>query len=428
MNTPRQQLLDALHLYQAGDLGRALMLLETLDIDSLPPDIQLEANYLWGVVLSRRGDPLEAAHRFQLCVRQNQRFFPALDAWGNVLAGIGDARGAIEKYKRALAVAGPQQSAHVLFNYGTVLLRNGYTLRALRKFREAFRRNPDNADAACMTGICFLNLKRPQGAIKWLTEALALQPASARNHTAMGNALLLGRQDARAFAAFTRALEITPSFHDAWYNWGAALAARADYAGAIGKVKSGLKHHARSFELLTLHVFCLRQMGAFDAALAAIQRTRDLLQQAENPDRAPHFADLLAANEAAVLRALGRARQARAALLSHLRQSPDACPNALAELRYHDTRALPRARRFELTVTVQPAQEARPQDEESDKPHAYSRTYWLIAATVKDARRLVRELEPQDAVVRFDPQVNLLEHHENADQGVTERTPAIYAE
>ncbi len=424
MNTPRQQLLDALQLYQAGDLPRALMLLEALDIDSLPAEIQLEANYLWGVVLSRRGDPLEAAHRFQLCVRQNQRFFPALDAWGNVLAGIGDARGAIEKYKRALAVAGPQQSAHVLFNYGTVLLRNGYTLRALRKFREAFRRNPNNADAAYMTGICFLNLKRPQGAQKWLSEALALQPALARNHTAMGNALFLGRHDARAFAAFARALEITPSFHDAWYNWSSALAARADYAGAIGKVKQGLAHHPRSFELLTQQVFCLRQMGAYDAALAAIGKTRNLLREAESPDRAPHFADLLAANEAAVLRALGRARQARAALLAQLRQSPGACPNALAELRYHDTRALPRARRFELTVNVQPVTEAT-MEEDGDRPQKYVRTYWVIAASIKDARRLVREMEPQDATVRFDPQVNLLEHHDNADQGVTERTPAM---
>lgn len=181
MRSPQEQLKDALRLYQSGDLTRAQMLLEILDSDQLEPDLQLEANYLWGVVLARRGDPLEAAHRFQLCIKQNQRFFPALDAWGNVLASIGDARGAIEKYKRALAVASPQNSAHVLFNYGVVLLRNGYNLRALRKFRDSFRRDPKNADAAYMTGLCFLNLKRPRGAQKWLAEALTLQPNSPRN-------------------------------------------------------------------------------------------------------------------------------------------------------------------------------------------------------------------------------------------------------
>lgn len=427
MRTPREQLQDALRLSQGGDFVRAQMLLELLDIDSLEPELQVEANFLWGVVLARRGDPLEAAHRFQLCVRQNQRFFPALDAWGNVLASIGDARGAIEKYKRALAVASPQASAHVLFNYGVVLLRNGYNLRALRKFRDAFRRNPRNADAAYMTGLCFINLKRPQGAKKWLAEALALQPNSPRNLTALGNALALEQKDAQAFAAFEQALKHDGTYHDAWYNWGSTLAARDDYANAIRKAKSGLKHHPHSFELLTLHVYGLRQMGAYDAALAAARRTRDLLAQAQGSDRAGHFADLLAANEAAALRGLGRGRQARAVLLDLLRASPEACPNTIAELRYHDTRALPKARRMELTVHVTPA-DAPGAEEEAGRSRSYQRTYWVIAPSAKEARRLIRELEPQDAAVRFEPGVNQLEHHSNADQGVTERTPAIFAE
>lgn len=427
VRSPREQLQDALRLSQAGDFARAQMLLELLDIDSLEPDLQVEANFLWGVVLARRGDALEAAHRFQLCVRQNQRFFPALDAWGNVLASIGDARGAIEKYKRALAVASPQASAHVLFNYGVVLLRNGYNLRALRKFRDAFRRNPRNADAAYMTGLCFINLKRPQGAKKWLQEALALQPDSPRNLAAMGNALALEQRDEQAFAAYEAALKHDAAFHDAWYNWASVLAARDDYANAIRKVKSGLKHHPHSFELLTLHVYCLRRMGAYDAALAAARRTRIHLSEARGTERAGHFADLLAANEAAALRGLGRGRQARGVLLEMLRSSPDACANTIAELRYHDTRALPRARRMELTVHVTPV-DPHAGDDDAGRPRTYQRTYWVIASSAKEARRLVRELEPQDAAVRFEPSVNQLEHHTNADQGVTERTPAIFAE
>ncbi len=424
---PEEQLRDALALAQGGDLARAQMLLELLPLDALEPRLQLEANYLWGLVLARRGDPLEAAHRFQLCVRQDQRFFPALDAWGNVLASIGDARGAIEKYKRALAVAPPRNAAHVLFNYGVVLLRNGYNLRALRKFREAFRRDPANADAAYMTGVCFLNLKRPRGARKWLNEALRLHPRSPRNLTALGNALALEQRDAEAAQAFERALALDGTFHDAWYNWAALLAARADFANAIRKAKSGLKHHPRSFELVVMQLFCLRQMGAYDAALNAARRARQWLAESRADERAGHFADLLTANQASALRGLGRARQARAVLLELLRASPEACPAALAELRYHDTRALPRARRMELTVTVT-APDAVAGDDDPGRPRAYQRTYWVIAATAKEARRLVRELEPTDAVVRFDPQINLLEHHQNADQGVTERTPAIPVE
>lgn len=419
---------SAVRLFHEGDLGRAQMLLEALDTDLLEPRLALEANYLCGVVLARRGDPLEAAHRFQLCVRQDPRFFPALDAWGNVLAGIGDARGAIEKYKRALAVAPGALAAHVLFNYGVVLLRNGYNLRALRKFRESFRRDPRNGDAAYMTGLCFLNLKRPRGARKWFKEALEIEHDSPQYMTAMGNALAMEQRDKEATVMFQMALHDAPEFHDAWYNWAANLAARGDYANAIRKVKSGLKHHPNSFELLTQQVFCLRQMGAYDAALAAVAHTRSLLGNAPYADRAPHFADLLAANEAGALRALGRGQQARAVLLKHLRQSVDACPAAIAELRYHDSRALAKARRMELTVSVAPAHEAGFADEEPGRPRAYQRTYWVMASNLKEARRLVRELEPQDATVRFDPEVRQLEHHSNADGGVTERTPAIFAD
>ena len=92
MQTEADKLRQALELYREEDLTRAEMLLEAIDFDALDGDLHVEANYLWGLVLSRRGDPLEAAHRFQTCIKLDQRFFPALDAWGNILANLGDSR------------------------------------------------------------------------------------------------------------------------------------------------------------------------------------------------------------------------------------------------------------------------------------------------------------------------------------------------
>lgn len=427
MAAPRNQLQDALRLYRQGDLPRAQMLLETLDFEQLPADIQLEANYLWGIVLARRGEALEAAQRFQTCVSRDPRFFPALDAWGNVLANIGDARGAIEKYRRALTVAPKHNCAHVLFNYGAVLMRNGNTLRALHKFRESFRIAPTNADSAYMAGLCFLTLGRPRGARKWFRVALKLKPDSARDHSALGNAYSIEGRDQSAFAAFARALEIDESFHDAWYNWAAALAARKDYAGAIRTVKGGLRHHPRSFELLTQQVFCLRQMGAYDAALAAIRRTRTLLAEDRSSDRAAHFEDALTANESGVLRGLGRLRQARVALLDMLRRSPEPCPNVLAELRVIDSRPLAEARRVELMVKVHPAEVMFDADE-AGRTRPYQRTYWVVAANAKDARRMIRELEPTEASVRFESGASVIEELKDAVQGILERTPAMPVE
>lgn len=424
VQTEADKLRQALELYREGDLTRAEMLLEAIDFDSLGGDLHVEANYLWGLVQARRGDPLEAAHRFQLCIRLDQRFFPALDAWGNVLANLGDSRGAIEKYKRALAVATPEQSGHILHNYGQVLLRAGYALKALQRFREAFKRNPQSQDDAYMTGICYLRLKRTRGALKWMRIAVEMEADSARNHVGYGNALLGGKRYSEAEAEYRKALDLDADCADAHYNWAVSLAEQADYAKAVRQCKQGLRINKDGFELLAQQAFCLRQMGAYDAALQTAKRMRQVIEKAGNADRKPEFLDVLVANEAASLRAISRGQQARHRLLEQLRESREPCQHSLAELRYHDLRRLPQGRRYELTVNVR--RERLPYSEdESLLPANYHRTYWVVADSLKEARRIVRELEPQDAELRFDPDIASGPKMKDVDQGVLERSPAI---
>lgn len=415
------QLRKALELYREGDMPRAQMLLETLNFDALDSQFHVEANYLLGLILARRGDALEAAQRFQQCVSIDPRFHPALDAWGNVLANLGDPRGAIEKYKRALAVAGSQQSAHILFNYGQVLFKNGFETKALARFREAFKRDPRSADAAYMAGLCFIHLKRPLGARRWMRTALALQPANARNHVGMGNAYALQQRHADAIGCFEEALRFDPSSVDANYNWAVSLAARGQYAEAVRRCKVGLRQHPDAYILRAQQLWCLRQMGAYDAALQTASRLRGSLSRATDSDRKPEFADLLAANEAACHRALGRGQGARARLVAFLRESPHASPHSLAELRHMDARQLESPRKYELTVSVRLPATSFESDEDS-QPRAYRRTYWVIARKPVDARRIVRELEPVDAEVRFAPDVNSTSARSETGQGVLERT------
>lgn len=427
MKPESDKLREALALYREGDLTRAEMLLESIDMDGLEPALHVEMNYLWGLTLARRGDPLEAAHRFQLCVKQEPRFFPALDAWGNVLANLGDSRGAIEKYKRALAVAEPAQSAHILINYGHVLLRAGYTLKALRRFREAWQRAQGNHDAAYNTGLCFLKLKRPRGALKWMTLAVESAPQSARNRVGLGNAWLARQCFSEAQAQYAKALELDPDCADAHYNWAVSLASQGEFARAVRHCKQGLRVNPDGFELLAQQAFCLRQMGAYDAALQTAKRMRQIVEQAGNAERKPEFLDVLAANESASLRSLGRSQQARSRLLAHLREASGPGAHCLAELRYHDRRRLETARKYELTLTVR-FPRAPFNEEDSALPKHYHRTYWVIAETPKEARRIVRELEPQDAELRFDPEVASGPRLADVDRGVVERTPAIPAE
>ena len=424
MHSEADKLRQALELYREGDLTRGEMLLEALDLEALEPDLHVEAHYLWGLLLAKRGDPLEAAHHFQTCIRIDQRFFPALDAWGNVLANLGDSRGAIEKYKRALAVAAPAQSAHILNNYGFVLMRAGYVTRAMRKFQEAFKRDARSADAAYQTGLCYLKLKRPRGALKWMQVSVDLQPDNARNHVGLGNAHLAARRFVQAQAEFKAALDLDPNCADAHYNWAVSLAEQEEYAKAVRHCKAGLRINRDGFELLAQQAFCLRRMGAYDAALQTGKRMRQVMERGGNPERKPEFQDVMVANEAASLRALNRNQQARSRLLEQLRESRDPSPHSLAELRYHDLRRLPEAKRFELTLNVR---FPRPtfSNEEANLPSHYSRTYWVVAVSPKEARRIARELEPPEAELRFDPDVQSGEKLRDVDQGVVERSPAI---
>lgn len=425
MRNPARQLRQALALYQEGDFARAHILLDSLDVDELEADVQPEAHYLAGLVLVRRGDANEAMVRFQACLQLAPRFFPALDAWGNVLAGLGDTHGAIEKYKRALAVASPGQSSHVLLNYGQVLLAAGYTVRALKRFREAFQRDAANLDAAYMAGQCFLRLGKPQGALKWLKRALEGRPGDARYLAALGSALALAGREQPAAKAFSAAVQAQPGFADAHYNWAVLLASQEDFAGAIRRCKEGLRHCPGSFELLAQHVYCLRQMGAYDAALAGARRMREVLAGALPSQRREEFEDLLAANEAAARRGLGRGQQARAALVEYVRHARGAVPHALAELRMLDAAVLTPARRIELTVEVRLPAEAPADGDEAPGEECWQRSYWIVAKDQREARRMARELEPPQADVRFVPGTQVLEELARADRGVQERTPAI---
>jgi tetratricopeptide (TPR) repeat protein len=413
-----ERIRTALSLYREGELSRAQMLLETLDPDELDPALRVEALYLLGLVYVKRGDAMDASQCFLKCTRLDKKFFPAFDAWGNLLMNLGDTHGAADKYRRALAVAGPELAAHALFNYGQALMRAGLFMRALRKFRECYQ-NSASPDAAYMAGVCFLEMGRAQGARKWMQNALDAEPNSARNLTGMGNALALDGNDEDAIAHFQLAIDNDPSCADAHYNWALALARRNEYAKAVRRCKLGLRAQADGYELLTHQAYCLRQMGAYDAAMQAARRMRQIVAASSRHERKASFLDTISANEAACLRALGRAHQARVKLIEHLRAARDASPRCVAELRHQNGRRIRSAQRVEISVSVTPAD-----DGHWSAGRPYSRTYWVLAAGVKEARRIVRELEPPDAEVRFAGH-RIQEALPHADQGVIERSLAV---
>jgi tetratricopeptide (TPR) repeat protein len=366
----------------------------------------------------KRGQPATAIESFRRCTEDNPEFFPALEAWGNVLAELGDTTGALDKYRRALALATPEQAAHVLFNSGLVLLRQGRALPALGRFRDAYRRRKA-PDAARMAGQCYLRVQRPADALRWFERALELDPDCHKSLVGIGNAHSLQGNSGPAIEAFQHAIELEPECMEAYYNWARELSVTGEHAEAVRVCKRGLKQQPGRFELLTHMVYCLREMGAYGAALQAVESAWDALDGTPVPERRPEFVDTLVVNKAGCLRELGRTSEARDWVKGYLQSTNYAAPQSLSELRFLDVRRLKAPRRFELTVEVEL------QDRQDAQPFVYRRNYWVIAASLGHARRLVRELEPEQAQVRFEPDVVLSERLPDADRGVIRRSNAI---
>ncbi|MDC1142541.1 tetratricopeptide repeat protein [Planctomycetota bacterium] len=414
MDDDVEKLRTALDLYQQGDYTRAEILIESIFSGHLPDELLLELHYLHGLILINRGDLLEAAIRFQNCAKLDESFFPALDAWGNVLSNLGDFRGALDKYRRAEAVAPPDQFSHVLLNQGKVLLNAGYVFKALKRFYRAAKLDLSSDDACYYTGLCLLQLKRNRHAKRWMKKAVDVDPNQVRNLVGLGNALSAVSRFTKAEATYQKAIEADSKNVEAWYNYSRLQSVQKKYAAAIKICKAGQKHAPQSFELLAQHLFCLRQMGAYDAALAMAARTTSELRQADDIRRREEFEDVLTANIAACERANGHKSKALAVLQKYIRYSYAAVPHSLKEVRWLEGSALAKARVHDVTITVKPV-----------KGRSYQRTYWIVASDKASAEKLVWACEPQDASIAITEHSSSGRSRADVDGGVLERTPAI---
>ncbi|MCF6228690.1 MAG: tetratricopeptide repeat protein [Planctomycetes bacterium] len=413
MSDEVKKIRSALELYQQGEYTRAEMLLESIFPEHLPDDLQLEASYLHGLILVRRGDPLEAAVKFQACVRLDSSFYPALDAWGNVLSRLGDFRGAIEKFKRAESVATPEQLPHVLVNRGKILLDAGYHFKALKVFWRAAKLDKSSSDANYFTGQCLLKLDRPKAALIWMRRARKLDQPSARNEVGYGIALAQNSRPNSAQKAYRRALKIDQMSVEGWLNLSILFSKAGEFSKAIKVCKQGQTKLHGAFELLAQQLFCLRQMGAYDAALEVGEHAVNSLEFAVGSPRAGQFEDLASANMAGCSRANGDMKSALRILTTYLHKSRSAAVYTLAELRWTRGVALRAGRIHEITITV------RPEDQ-----RAYQRTYWVVAKSKKQALEMAFDCEPPVGIEVAEYSVSA-RPYANVDGGVIERTPAI---
>ncbi len=222
---------------------------------------------------------------------------PVLVALVMVLALAGCASNASSRVEDTQQMRALQ--ARAAYERGTSALAQDQTGLALTSFQEATRLDPAVALYADGMGVVLLHMRQVEGALAWLNRAIELDPTYGDAHFHRGTALAeTGRWD-DAIAGYRRALSL-PSLtvpHAAHQNLGFALFALKRYREAEQSLRFALSIESQEPQMARTYLnlgLVLMAEQRREEARAAFVRARDL---------APNSASAKDASEQ--LRALG---------------------------------------------------------------------------------------------------------------------------
>jgi len=174
----------ALYFYNKNDEKASIIEVVEYIISHEPPDDDVGAYNLWGIVLHDQLKYEEAIAKYKKAIELDPKGIPVYGNWGNVLADQRDYEGAIAKYKKLIDL--DPKNAIAYFNWGTVLQEQKDYDGAIAKFEKAIEFDPRDATAYFNWGKVLQEQKDYDGAIAKFEKAIELDPngeigTSARN-------------------------------------------------------------------------------------------------------------------------------------------------------------------------------------------------------------------------------------------------------
>lgn len=157
----------------------------------------------------------EAQRAFQQAIAIDARAYRAWDNLGLTLEALGHVSEAVRHYAQAMAIAHADAPSYdvVYANYADLLIREGQYRKAFDAAAEAAERNPRDARNFLLAGKALVKLDASDAGIKWLAQAVALDPDAPEPHYLLARAYQrLGRleESRQAMAAFQAASERSP--------------------------------------------------------------------------------------------------------------------------------------------------------------------------------------------------------------------------
>jgi tetratricopeptide (TPR) repeat protein len=157
----------------------------------------------------------DALRAFRQATTLDARAYKAWDNLGLTAEALGDVAAATRHYATAMAIAQADAPSYdvVYANYADLLIKEGDYRRAFDAAAEAAQRNPRDPRNLLLAGKALIRLEAVEVGIKWLTQAVALDPDYPEPHYLLARAYRqVGKpEEARAaMAAFQSASARAP--------------------------------------------------------------------------------------------------------------------------------------------------------------------------------------------------------------------------
>jgi len=298
---------DVWDLLAKGERSQAVRLLQQI-IKNNPRDA--DARLLLGSILAEDGKGSEAIAQLVEAVRLLPRSPLAHHALGEACNRFGDAKAARGELEKAVGLDPNFAQARV--DLGLVLLQAGESAAAAEHLDRAIRmlgRKPDAAFPKYLRGKIYTEQNEIEKAAAELKEAVSLRPDFAEAWSDLGQARKTLLDDAGAFAAFQRAVELDPDNAISQYRLGAEYLRQGKAHQAVLHLQEAFRLNPENQSTLYSLQLALREDGQLEQARRIKEKLAELLRKIDQESQ-DAFTALRLNNEGAALEKAGNLRGA----------------------------------------------------------------------------------------------------------------------
>jgi Flp pilus assembly protein TadD len=282
-------------LAQAGDVEAGIGALRA-GLKYAPEDLQLRINL--GMALRSKGDADGALAQFQSLLKEHPESAELLHQFAQTLRQRGDLEGAIRAFEQVLAL--DPEARETYYALGQALKETaakGARSKAQRPAPANGAAEPIKAAAQAMASRDLVQVRRS------LEKAIELDPSYAEAYNLLGFTLGKTGDLTAAIEKLKRAIAIDPEFADAHYNLGVALWFQNQHEAAAKELDQSLRLNPAAGAVYSFRGMAYRESGDFDGARHALYRAIAL-----SPDAAVPYIDLgvVFLREGQLMRAIGQ--------------------------------------------------------------------------------------------------------------------------